>query len=191
MATMTISTALAADITDSMTYRTLADSTYEYPSYRGGAQSTAQSRVSIGNFENYGSIFASYRSYFDGLWNMELDNTTANACKFEFQNSSGTTLTFWYSSEIVSRTIDANGYCVLTNFPQKIPSVAGTIDKLLITAGGAANTNANLRTITLIVGDEGSGSDVEFNDRTLVTTQPWRLDTSIKFRIPMAWNWST
>jgi hypothetical protein len=191
MATMTLSTALAADITDSITYRTAADSTYEYPSYQGSAQSIAQSRASIGNFEEYGSIFASYRSYYDGLWNMQLDNTTANACKFEFQNSSGTTLTFWYAHEIVSRTIDANGYCVLTNFPQKIPSVAGTIEKLVITAGASANSYADLRTITLIVGDQGSGSDVEFNDRVLVTDQPWRLDTSIKFRIPMTWNWST
>lgn len=189
MATLTISTALAADITDSLTYRIATDSAYEYSGYAGGSYSVPQNRASIGNYGEKGSLFGSYYYYSDGGTYYSMLNNTATGCKFEFQNSSGLTLTKWQASEIVSRTIDANGYCVLSNFPEKIPTSAGTIDKLLITSG--TYTNADTRTITLSIGPTGSGADIEFDDRALVTNQPWRLDTAIKFRIPMEWNWST
>jgi hypothetical protein len=190
MATLTISTALAADITDSLTYRTEGDSIYEYAVYQGFNNSIPQNRASIANYGEHGSLFGSYRSYDGGGYNYMMINTSPTGCKFEFQNSSGLTLTKWQATEIVSRTIDANGYCVLSNFIEKIPTNAGTIDKLVITSG-TYDDNAFYRTITLSIGPTGSGADIEFDDRALVTNQPWRLDTAIKFRIPMEWNWTT
>jgi hypothetical protein len=187
MATMTISTAFTADIVDSLTYRNAADSAYEYPTWQffNSGDSSHISRGAEANSTSTpekGSLFAGYSVVNNGGSGGTMTLATS-LTTFAFCNASGTTLTSWTAHEIESRTIDANGYCVLTNFPQKTPAVAGTIEQLVITNG--------VKVITFVVGDEGSSSDVEFNDRTLITTQPWRLDTSIKFRIPMAWNWST
>lgn len=188
MATLTISTALAATITDSLTYRVSDDSTYDYAATIGNAYGQYYSqRVSEANGGNNrvecGSLFGKHRGYNSGSVDYVVLDSSGNI-NFDFKNSSNTTLISYSSAEIVSRTIDANGYCVLSNFPQKIPSVAGTIDYIYI--NGISN-----REITLTVGATGSGTDVEFDDRTLVTTQPWRLDGSIKFRIPITWTWST
>lgn len=48
-----------------------------------------------------------------------------------------------------------------------------------------------IRTITLTVGAVNSSADVRFDDRTLVTNQPWRLDGSIKFRAPISYEYTT
>lgn len=188
MATLTISTALAASITDSLTYRVAEDSTYDYAvtipsgfgSYYGGRVTQANTGA------NNGSLFAKYRgTYVSGgsYPDYVLLDGTGNIT-FDFKNSANTTLISYSSAEIVTRSIDANGYCVLSNFPQKTPSVAGTIDYIYV------NGNSG-REITFTVGPSGSGTDIEFDDRTLVTTQPWRLDGSIKFRIPITWTWLT
>jgi hypothetical protein len=184
---MTLSTAFTADVVDSLTYRNLLDSTYEYPRWQfyefgDTSQISRAAEANSVSTPEKGSLFAGYLATNNGSsgGTMELD---VSLTTFAFKNASGTTLTSWTANQIVSRTIDANGYCVLTNFPEKTPVVAGTIEQLVITNG--------VKVITMVVGDQGSGSDVEFNDRVLVTNQPWRLDTSIKFRIPMEWNWST
>jgi hypothetical protein len=86
----------------------------------------------------------------------------------------------------LTRTIDAEGYCVLSNFPPKTPVVAGTISDIYFRTDTGA-----FRTITLTVGAPAGAADVQFDDRVLVTNQPWRLDGSIKFRVPISYEYST
>jgi hypothetical protein len=198
MATITISSALVADITDSLTYRTSAESTWEYTEgYGQNFVNLATSKQTGANTGAGGSLLGAYGARYAGLTYFYLvdgiinygENVNANAyVRFDFRNAAGTTLISYKAAEIVSRTIDANGYCVLSNFPEKTPSVAGTIDYILI-----HNNSQDLfaRTITLSVGAAASGSDVEFADRTLVTSQPWRLDGTIKFRAPTSYTFST
>jgi len=188
MTTLTISTALVRDITDSVTWRTAADSIWEYPNTNPGSSNPTASnnRAADANTNHKGSFLASYTiagSNFQG-W----ATTLATDVRFEFKNSSNVTLVSYTAAEILSRTMDSDGFCVLTNFPQKTPSVAGTISYVLITNG---NINSFTREVILLVGTPGSGSDIEFNDITLVTNQPWRLDGSIKFRAPITYTWST
>lgn len=187
MATISISTALVKEITDSLTYRVAADSTYEY--YLGSTGTdysyTTNSRAAASNTTlPFGSLFGKYsgqgQSYSGNLYL----GTFLNGIVFEFKNSSNATLTAYGASEIISRVMTEDGYCVLSNFPEKIPSAAGTIDYIYISGNSG-------REITLSVGTTGSGADVEFVDRTLVTSQPWRLDGVIKFRIPMSFTYST
>jgi hypothetical protein len=189
MATLTISTALVRDITDSVTWRTAADSIWEYPDNNtGGGQSqlpsSIQSRVADANTNNKGSFLASYQPGSGFGWG----NYISTDVRFEFKNSSNVTLVSYTAAEILSRTMDDDGFCVLTNFPQKTPSVAGTISYVLITNG---NVNSFAREVILLVGSPGSGSDIEFDDRVLVTNQPFRLDGSIKFRAPITYTWTT
>jgi hypothetical protein len=190
MTTLTISTALVRDITDSVTYRTAADSIWEYPNNdTNGGQNSLPSAISArvvdSNTNHKGSFLAAYAvtgSAFN--WSSAISTDV----RFEFKNSSNTTLVSYTAAEILSRTMDNDGYCVLTNFPQKTPSVAGTISYVLITNG---NVGSFTREVILLVGSPGSGSDVEFDDRVLVTNQPWRLDGSIKFRAPITYTWTT
>jgi hypothetical protein len=99
-----------------------------------------------------------------------------------FKNSSNVDLTTYSTAEL-TRTIDTQGYLVLANFPPKIPTTAGRISTIVIEASTA-------RTITLTVGAPGGTSDVQFDDRDLVTTQPWRLDGSIRFRVPISYEYT-
>lgn len=189
MATITISTALVTDITDSVTYRNAADSTWEYVTGSGGNVTSDQGNYGPrANTNEKGSLLASYYTQFiSNSYYTFLGESTGNGVKFEFKNAANTTLTTYYTTEIVSRSMDANGYCVLSNFPEKTPAAAGTIDYILISSSASSHD----RDITLSVGPSGSGADVEFDDRTLVTTQPWRLDGVIKFRVPISYTWST
>lgn len=188
MATMTISTALVTDITDSVTYRNASDSTWEYLTGSGGNWTSDQANYGPrANSNEKGSLLASYYTqYSSNSYNTYLGESTGYGVKFEFKNAANTTLTTYYTTEIVSRSMDANGYCVLSNFPAKTPAAAGTIDYILISSSAPSHD----RDITLSVGASGSGADVEFDDRTLVTTQPWRLDGIIKFRVPISYTWS-
>lgn len=195
MATMTISTALITDITDSLTYRKASDSNWEYNTGYNGNSFGAIARESYANTNNGGSLLGAYSgvyvgtNYFyqvDGITTYDQVNNSEYV-KFEFRNAANTALITYKAGEIISRSMDENGYCVLSNFPEKTPSNAGTIDYIYV----YATSDTFARTITLSVGASGSGADVEFDDRTLVTTQPWRLDGTIKFRAPISYTWST
>lgn len=197
MATITISSALVADITDSLTYRTSAESTWEYTEgYGGNYINLATGKQTSANTGAGGSLLGAYSAQYAGTTSFHLvdgfngyNNVNANAyVRFDFNNAAGLTLISYRAADIISRTIDANGYCVLSNFPEKTPQNSGTIDYILI-----HNQNQDLfaRTITLSVGPPASGSDVEFADRTLVNNQPWRLDGTIKFRAPTSYTFST
>jgi hypothetical protein len=127
---------------------------------------------------------------------VQQNNSVANVY---FKNSLGTTLLTMGMSAF-TRTMATNGYAVLTNPTAYTPSVAGTIAYIEIdhdsanynyaypTAGDA--TMANIYKITLTVGAIGSGADVEIDNRDLTTTQPWRLDGSIRFRVPNTFTYS-
>jgi hypothetical protein len=187
MATLTISTALVADITDSVTWRTATDSIWEYPDTNPFSSSPTPStnRAADANTNHKGSFLASYTvsgNSFNGY-----NTILSTSVRFDFKNSSNETLVSYTAAEILSRTMDSSGFCVLTNFPQKTPSLAGTISYVLITNG---NTNSFAREVILLVGAPGSGTDIEFDDRVLVTNQPWRLDGSIKFRAPITYTWA-
>jgi hypothetical protein len=190
MATLTISSALVKDITDSVTWRTAADSIWEYPNMSNDGSNNIlppniSARVINANTNNKGSFLASYAVTGSSFsWSSSITTDV----RFEFKNSSNVTLVSYTAAEILSRTMDDDGFCVLTNFPQKTPSVAGTISYVLITNG---NVNSFTREVILLVGSPGSGSDIEFDDRVLVTNQPWRLDGSIKFRAPITYTWTT
>lgn len=188
MATISISTALVKEITDSLTYRNTLDGEYEYTTGSVGSQDysyVTNSRSARSNTTlPFGSLFAQYSNN-TGSYSPVISMASGNSgITFAFKNSSNTTLTSYGSTEIVTRTIDADGYCVLSNFPERIPVAAGTIDYIYISGNSG-------REITLSVGTTGSGADVEFVDRVLVTNQPWRLDGSIKFRIPISYTFST
>jgi hypothetical protein len=99
-----------------------------------------------------------------------------------FRNSTDQTLVS-YSANELTRTLDANGYVVMSNFPPKIPSLAGTISSMVITADA-------LKVTTFSVGAPGGGADIQFDDRDLVTSQPWRLDGNIKFRVPVSYEYT-
>lgn len=175
---------MVKEITDSLTYRNTSDSAYEYTTGSVGSQDysyVSNTRAARSNTTlPFGSLFAQYAN--NGSYSSNI--TMPGGITFAFKNSSNTTLTSYTSLEIVTRTMDADGYCVLSNFPEKIPANAGTIDYIYVSGNSG-------REITLSVGTTGSGADVEFVDRTLITSQPWRLDGSIKFRVPMSYTFST
>jgi hypothetical protein len=87
-----------------------------------------------------------------------------------------------YAISELTRAMDANGFVTISNFPPKIPVAAGTISTVIIETGP--------KSIILTVGAPGGAADVQFSDRVLVTTQPWRLDGSIKFRIPLSYEYT-
>ena len=187
MATISISTAMVKEITDSLTYRNTLDSAYEYQTGSVGSPDysyVSNTRAARSNTTlPFGSLFAQYAN--NGSYSSNISMASGNSgITFVFKNSSGATLTSYGATEIVTRTMDADGYCVLSNFPERIPVAAGTIDYIYISGNSG-------REITLSVGTTGSGADVEFVDRTLITTQPWRLDGSIKFRVPLSYTFST
>lgn len=197
MATITISNALMGDITDSITYRSnTTDSTGYVLSGNYYANTTAsvpystysQPRANTSNDTNYGSLFMFFASTNSGgSGNFYCANTTMT-----FYSSSSTALVSYNMPDFISRTIDANGYCVLTNLPEKTPIANGTISYCQIDSMGYANVaNTYNRQIVLTVGAASSGSDLEISDRTVTTTQPWRLDGTIQFRPPTDYTYST
>lgn len=112
-----------------------------------------------------------------------------------FKNSSGTILAQGTIANF-TRTMAANGYCVLSNFTPVTPVVNGTIAYIEISmpANQVQHDNgqnpASKHAMTLVVGAIGSGADVEIDNRDLTTTQPWRLDGSIRFRVPNTFTYS-
>ena len=174
MATISFSPALVAAITNQLTTVTATSATLDYATYL--FQSTGYIPFNNGN-----------------------PTSGKNVATVYFKNSAGTTLAA-VSLGSLTRTQDVNGYIAFTNFPSTTPSVAGTIDYIQISkASFTYNTSAYSQstisstpyTVTLTVGDTGSGADVEIANRDLVTNQPWRLDGAIRFRVPDSYTYSS
>ena len=175
MATISFSPALVAAITNQLTTVIATSPTLDTTSYL--FQSTGPipyvNGSSTGNGKNVATVY--------------------------FKNSAGTTLAT-ASLGSLTRTQDVNGYVAFTNFPSTTPSQAGTIDYIQISqASFTYNINSYTQgvvsstpyTVTLTVGDTGSGADVEIANRDLVTNQPWRLDGAIRFRVPDSYTYSS
>ena len=138
------------------------------------------------------------------LWYFNYDNnnsfgvqSASSIANVYFKNSLGTTL-LTMSMSAFTRTMATNGYCVLSNSNSYTPSVAGTIAYIEIDHD-SGNVNysppgdtvlSNVYKMTLTVGAIGSGADIEIDNRDLTTTQPWRLDGSIRFRVPNTFTYS-
>ena len=89
------------------------------------------------------------------------------------------------SSCMAVRSVDiSTGYVTFSSFPVVTPVVSGTIEYVLL------RDRANTWGITFTAGDIGSGADVEINDRTLTTSQPWQLSGSIRIRLPMSYTYT-
>jgi hypothetical protein len=190
MATVSFSTAHIRDVMTNLTTTTGPSDQFGNLVREGGVDATANINTFVFNLVPFGSLFSRYNltgannsNVIGGNPSNQVRNVTGASGSVSFRNSSGTTLTSYLASEL-TRTIDAEGYAVLANFPPKLPTVAGTISDIhFMTVTG--------RTMTLTVGAPNSAADVQFDDRALVTSQPWRLDGSIKFRVPMSYEFTT
>ncbi len=116
-------------------------------------------------------------------------NTNSPAFMY-FKNSLGNNLTYATMSQF-TRTMATNGYAVFSNLPPLTVNQSGTIAYIEINnvglqhwIGSGSTIVAPPYTITLTVGAIGSGADVEIDNRDVTTTQQWRLDGSIRFRVP-------
>ena len=96
-----------------------------------------------------------------------------------------------------TRTMATNGYVVFSNLPPLTVNASGTIAYIEINnvnithwVGFSSGLVSSPYTITLTVGAIGSGADVEIDNRDVTTTQPWRLDGSIRFRVPNTFTYS-
>lgn len=125
---------------------------------------------------------------------VQQNNSTANVY---FKNALGQTLLTRNLSSGFTRTMSANGYCVFSMNDSVVPSVSGTIAYIEIDHATATNYGltgfyqlADKVKTVLTVGAIGSGADVEIDNRDLTTTQPWRLDGSIRFRVPNTFTYS-
>jgi hypothetical protein len=183
MATISFSTELVKDIMTSLTDLSTPPEGLTGVTYQTDNSAT-NAVVDWSNSASGGSLFSYVYNggYYTNGWYYQRYATGV----VSFRNSSGITLTSYNCSDL-TRAIDSDGYCVLSNFPPKIPSVAGTITDIYFQHQSGQTT----KTITLSVGPVGGQSDVQFDDRVLVTNQPWRLDGSIKFRIPISYTFST
>ena len=86
---------------------------------------------------------------------------------------------------VATRSSDSlTGYTTFNNFPAITPILSGTIDYVLL-----RDTASNFG-ITFTAGDIGSGADIEINDRTITTAQPWQLSGSIRVRLPMSYTYT-
>ena len=120
MATISFSTELVKEIMTSLTDLT-------YPPEKAGNspsilnETVLNSTVTWSNSESGGSLFSNISNggFFSNN-NYYVNNASGIV---SFRNSSGTVLTSYLNSEL-TRTIDSDGYCVLSNFPPKIPAVA-------------------------------------------------------------------
>jgi hypothetical protein len=96
-----------------------------------------------------------------------------------------------------TRTLATNGYAVFSDMQAVTPGANGTIAYIEIVSpqvfhlvGGSQTSQTGPYTMTLTVGDIGSGADVEIDDKNVVTNQPWRLNGSIRWRAPNTFNYS-
>jgi hypothetical protein len=173
MATISFSTAYVSSVTNDLTITTFnpgISTGFNDGAITNGAAAQA-------NFLR-GSLFS---AGFSGGTSF----TQATAGSITFKDSTNATLVTYTTAEL-TRTMDANGYVVMSNFPPKTPSVAGTISTIIIDSADATTS----KQIILSVGAPGGGADIQFDDRTLVTTQPWRLDGNIKFRVPVSYEYT-
>jgi len=113
-----------------------------------------------------------------------------------FKNSLGTTLVAGTMSGF-TRTMASNGYVVFSDMQAVVPSNAGTIAYIEIINANPQHYNGSSNqsvtspyTMTLTVGDIGSGAEVEIDDLDVVTNQPWRMNGSIRWRAPNTFNYS-
>lgn len=125
---------------------------------------------------NYSSLYTSHNIYFKN----SLGQTLASSTMANF-----------------TRTMAANGYVVYSNFQPVTPVLNGTIAYIDIQNRnvthyvGLANVTATSPyEMTFTVGAIGSGADIEIDNRDLTTTQPWRMDGSIRFRVPNTFTYS-
>jgi hypothetical protein len=97
-----------------------------------------------------------------------------------------------------TRTLATNGYAVFSDMQAVTPGANGTIAYIEIISPSVthfvgSNPSGSFTgpyTMTLTVGDIGSGADVEIDDKDVVTNQPWRLNGSIRWRAPNTFNYS-
>jgi hypothetical protein len=174
MATISFSTAYVSSVTDNLTVTTFNPSIAF-----GNNQSPTQAAMVQSNFLR-GSLFSAGQAT-----SSSSSTSFAQPGSIIFRDSTNAILVTYNTSEL-TRTMDAAGYVVMSNFPPKIPSAAGTISTIII---NSADLNTS-KEITLSVGAPGGGADIQFDDRTLVTTQPWRLDGNIKFRVPVSYEYT-
>lgn len=184
MATISISTNMVRDVTDNLSGLSLL----QIVGNSTGSSSTAETlaigyKNTINQNLSLGSIFAYLKTLSITYSNPTYYATwTAGGSNISFLDSNSQTLTTYTTNEL-TRTVDSNGYVILSNFPPKTPVLAGTVSSILIDTGDS-------KTITLTVGNPASGADIEFSDRSLITSQPWRLDGSIKFRVPVSYEYT-
>jgi hypothetical protein len=190
MATVSFSTAHIIDVMENLTKTSSPVDLFTNLERAGSVDATANINTFIFNVVPYGSLFARYNlsgaynsNVIGGTPSAQVRGVTGASGSIVFRNSSGTVLTTYAASEL-TRTIDATGYCLLSNFPPKIPTVAGTISDIYF-------STVTGRNMTLTVGAPSSGADVEIVDRVLVTSNPWRLDGTIKFRVPISYDYTT
>ena len=114
-----------------------------------------------------------------------------------FKNALGSTLVSTNMAGF-TRTLATNGYAVFSDMQAVTPGANGTIAYIEIISPSVthfvgSNPSGSFTgpyTMTLTVGDIGSGADVEIDDKDVVTNQPWRLNGSIRWRAPNTFNYS-
>jgi hypothetical protein len=110
-----------------------------------------------------------------------------------FKNALGTTLVVGSMSGF-TRTMASNGYVVFSDMQAVVPSNSGTVAYAEIVAQSVTpylGTPVNSPyTMTLTIGDIGSGADIEIDDLDVVSNQPWRMNGSIRWRAPNTFNYS-
>jgi hypothetical protein len=175
MATISFSTAYVSSVTDNLTITTFNPGVGGF----SGNASSVNTAATQANFLR-GSLFSA------GVGTPSSNSfTEATPGTITFKDSTNATLVTYTTAEL-TRTMDAAGYVVMSNFPPKTPSAAGTISTIII---DSADTTTS-KQITLSVGAPGGGADIQFDDRALVTSQPWRLDGNIKFRVPVSYEYT-
>jgi hypothetical protein len=185
MATISFSTAYVSAVTSDLTKSNPSSGVQVSSSDGASASASAETTAGLSNILE-GSLFAplvgtsSYQSF-----NNYRGTVTAVSGSIVFQNSSNQTLVSYTIAEL-TKSMDANGYVIIANFPPKIPSLAGTISTMILSASDSVNT----KTITFSIGAPSGGADIQFDDRDLVTSQPWRLDGNIKFRVPVSYEYT-
>jgi hypothetical protein len=189
MPTISLSTPYAFLVTDNLTTSNISSTTGvtgSSPNNTSGTDAIANAYTAATQVNFLmGSIFSELRATTStGGVNGNPYFATAStsvAGNITFRNSSNSALATYAITEL-TRVMDVNGYVTISNFPPKIPSVAGTISTVIIETGN--------KSIVLTVGAPGGQSDVQFDDRVLVTNQPWRLDGSVKFRVPVSYEYT-
>jgi hypothetical protein len=168
-----------------------------------GLVSFATERVTTLTPINYVSVPSDTANLDFSIFSAIIDNAsggsgagTNSPAFMYFKNSLGNTLTSTSMSQF-TRTMATNGYVVFSNLPPLTVNVSGTIAYIEINnvnithwVGFNSGLVSSPYTITLTVGAIGSGADVEIDNRDVTTTQQWRLDGSIRFRVPNTFTYS-